>query len=48
MDAGEEVSLTLKREFGEEAMNTLELSESEVLNVKSAVCLYVYMLSCTI
>eukprot|EP00048_Salpingoeca_helianthica_P009721 m.139206 g.139206 ORF g.139206 m.139206 type:complete len:340 (-) comp14934_c4_seq7:56-1075(-) len=29
VDAGENVSLTLKREFGEEALNTLELSPSD-------------------
>ena len=30
VDAGEQVSLTLKREFGEETMNTLELEADEV------------------
>jgi ADP-ribose pyrophosphatase len=29
VDAGEDVSVTLKREFGEEALNTMEASESE-------------------
>ena len=29
MDPGEFVSVTLKREFGEEALNSLELSEQE-------------------
>ena len=29
VDSGEQVSLTLKREFGEEALNSLELEEKE-------------------
>ena len=29
VDAGENLSVTLKREFGEEALNTLEVSESQ-------------------
>jgi hypothetical protein len=30
VDAGEEVSVALKREFGEETLNTMKLSEAEV------------------
>ena len=29
MDGGEEVSLTLKREFGEEALNSIEATAEE-------------------
>lgn len=29
VDPGEKVSVTLKREFGEEALNTLEMPEKE-------------------
>ena len=36
VDAGEQVSLTLKREFGEEALNTLMLSSEEVTTHFSA------------
>ena len=39
VDAGENVSVTLKREFGEEALNTLELSPAEVSLSISGVCL---------
>lgn len=37
VDPGEEVSATLKREFSEEAMNSLDVSEDEVAKIRSQV-----------
>ena len=37
MDAGENVSVTLKREFGEEAMNILEASEERKKEIKAKI-----------
>eukprot|EP00047_Mylnosiga_fluctuans_P019451 m.82684 g.82684 ORF g.82684 m.82684 type:complete len:316 (-) comp8130_c0_seq2:126-1073(-) len=37
VDAGDKVSVTLKREFGEEALNTMELSDAEKANAKAMV-----------
>ena len=34
VDAGESLSITLKREFGEEALNTLEVPESQRDTIK--------------
>ena len=40
VDPGEQVSVTLKREFGEEALNSEELSPEEVLQYSSEHTLY--------
>ena len=37
VDAGEAVSRTLKREFGEEAMNTLEATEAEKKQIEKQI-----------
>ena len=37
MDAGETVSVTLRREFGEEAMNSLDASPKELKKIDKAV-----------
>lgn len=37
VDAGDSVSLTLKKEFGEEAMNSLEASEEEKKAIKTKI-----------
>ena len=37
VDAGEAVSRTLKREFGEEAMNTLEATEAEKKEIEQQI-----------
>ena len=37
MDPGEAVSVTLKREFGEEAMNTLEANPDEKEEIEEAI-----------
>ena len=36
VDAGEAVSATLKREFGEEALNSLEATEEEKAEMEKA------------
>lgn len=37
VDAGEQVSVTLKREFSEEAMNTLEASPEEKKRLETSI-----------
>ena len=37
IDAGDTVSATLKKEFGEEAMNSLEASEEEKKEIKAKI-----------
>lgn len=37
MDAGEQLSVTLKREFGEEALNSLEVADNKRDNIKKCV-----------
>ena len=37
VDAGEKVSVTLKREFGEEAMNSIGASDKEKSKIKKEV-----------
>lgn len=37
MDAGESVSATLRREFGEEAMNSLEATPEEKVEIEEAI-----------
>ena len=36
-DAGENISLTLKREFSEEALNGLQLDAAEIVRIKMQV-----------
>lgn len=37
MDAGETVSATLKREFGEEALNSIEATEQEKEEIETQI-----------
>lgn len=37
MDAGETVSATLKREFGEEALNSIEATEQEKKEIETQI-----------
>ena len=37
VDPGEHISVTLKREFGEEALNLLEASEEDRCHLKQAI-----------